>query len=116
MNVDEKGLHAQRFNSDDSIHIGIDVAGYPAFFVMTSDIYASTLQMARDDKEILRLQGSLPVKAIKQFAVKNLVDEMVITNPSRTRPRTPCGLQSLFYFSGCDNDRGIRKACSRYVG
>ena len=79
-NVDEKELYAQRFNSDDSIHIGIDVAGYPAFFVMTSDIYASTLQMARDDKEILRLQGSLPVKAIQQFAVKNLVDEIVITN------------------------------------
>ena len=78
--IDEKELYEKRFHSTDAIHIGIEVSGYPAFFLMTSDIYASALQIARDDKEILRLEGSLPAKAIRQFAIKNLVDEIVITN------------------------------------
>ena len=64
--VNERELYEKRFHSSDAVHIGIEVSGYPAFFLMTSDIYASALQIARDDKEILKLEGSLPVKAIQQ--------------------------------------------------
>ena len=40
----------------------------------------AALRVSESDKELLRLMRDLPTKAIEQFAVKNLVDEIVITN------------------------------------
>lgn len=78
--IDEKALYKDRFNAEESVHLGINVSGSPAFFVMTQDIYEAALRVSESDKELLRLMRDLPDKAIEQFAVKNLVDEIVITN------------------------------------
>ena len=78
--VDEKALYDKRFNAEESVHLGVDVSGNPAFFMMTQDIYEAALRVSESDKELLRLMRDLPPKAIEQFAVKNLVDEIVITN------------------------------------
>lgn len=75
-----ESLYKQRFNSENAIHLGIEVSGYPAFFLMVPEIYNSIVRISRADKEILRLSHSLPPKAIEQFTMDNLINEIVITN------------------------------------
>lgn len=78
--VDERTLYEDRFNAEESVHLDVNVSGSPAFFMMTQDVYEAALRVSESDKELLRLMRDLPPKAIEQFAVKNLVDEIVITN------------------------------------
>ncbi len=78
--VDEDALYQERFSSADAVHLGVPIAGNPGFFVMTPEIYKSVLRTTRADKELLRLIHTLPDKAIGQFAMNNLIDEIVLTN------------------------------------
>lgn len=78
--VDERALYENRFNAEESVHLDVYMSGSPAFFMMTQDVYKAALRVSESDKELLRLMRDLPPKAIEQFAVKNLVDEIVITN------------------------------------
>ena len=78
--VDEKALYAERFNAPEAVHLDVQVSGNPAFFLMTQDVYEAALRVSESDKELLRCMRDLPAKAIEQFAVKNLVNEIVITN------------------------------------
>ena len=78
--VDERALYENRFNAEESVHLDVYVSGSPAFFMMAQDVYEAALRVSKSDKELLRLMRDLPPKAIEQFAVKNLVDEIVITN------------------------------------
>ena len=73
-------LYADRFNAPEVVHLDVQVSGNPAFFLMTQGVYEAALRVSESDKELLRLMRDLPAKAIEQFAVKNLVDEIVIKN------------------------------------
>ncbi len=73
-------LYARRFGSASAVHVDVEVAGSPAFFVMTDAVYDAVVRLERADKEILRLSHALPGKALEQFALDNLIDEIVFTN------------------------------------
>lgn len=78
--IDEEALYEERFHSDEAVHIGIEANGYYLFFLMTPEIYRSIIRIAKADKEILRLSSKLPGKAIEQFTLDNLINEIVLTN------------------------------------
>lgn len=73
-------VYTMRFNSDHAYKVGMNVAGNPAFFVMSPQIYEAEIAAAKLDKEIYRLTLSLPGKAIQHYMESNLIDEIVITN------------------------------------
>ncbi len=79
-NTDAEALYAERFSADNAVHLDVQVEGYPAFFVMTNEIYEAIIRVSKADKEILRLTALLPPKAIEQFTQDNLIDEIVMTN------------------------------------
>lgn len=79
-NIDEEALYEERFHSDEAVHIDIEVNGHGLFFLMAPEIYRSIIRVAKADKEILRLSSKLPGKAIEQFTLDNLINEIVLTN------------------------------------
>ncbi len=78
--IDDEALYRDRIKSDEVVLLDIPIAGYPGFFLKTSEIYDSVVRTAKADKEVLRLYGALPTKAIEQFTTNSLIDEIVLTN------------------------------------
>jgi Fic family protein len=78
--VDAEALYRERFSAPNTIHLNLDVSGYPAFCVMDDSIYIKMLELAKDDKKILALTQALPGRALRQFAESTLIDEIVQTN------------------------------------
>ena len=72
--------YSKRFGSDEAIQIGIEINDKPAFFVMCNEIYGSIIRLMKADKNILNLTNDLPGKALHQFTIENLINEIVITN------------------------------------
>ena len=62
-------IYQSRFNNEQTVHLNFEVSGFPAF----SDIY-------KTDKSIKALREKLPEKAIDQFALRCLIDEIILTN------------------------------------
>ena len=78
--IDDEALYRDRIKSDEVVLLDIPIAGYPGFFLKTSEIYDSVVRTAKADKEGLRLYGALPTKPIEQFTTNSLIDEIVLTN------------------------------------
>lgn len=75
----EKEYH-KRFNSEYAVHIDFSINGYPAFFVLDPSFYHKTIEIYKTDKRIKELRHILPEKAIEHFALRCLVDEIILTN------------------------------------
>ena len=73
-------IYKERFNSDYTIHLNFLINGYPAFFVKAPSLYSKTIDIYKTDKRIKELRYKLPGKAIDQFALRCLVDEIILTN------------------------------------
>ena len=70
----------KRYNSEHSVHIDFSINGYPAFFVLEPSLYHKTVDIYKTDKRIKELRDLLPEKAIEHFALRCLVDEIILTN------------------------------------
>ena len=79
-NDEHKREYEKRFNSDDTIHLDIMIGENPAFFEQTAELYKLAASIERTDKIINNLEHSLPDQAINQFAMRCLVDEIILTN------------------------------------
>lgn len=75
-----KTVYEQRFNSEDSIHLGLKIDENEAFFCPTNEMYRKILAIERTDKVINELCLSLPEEAVEQFAARCLIDEIMLTN------------------------------------
>ena len=73
-------IYQQRRNSEYAIRLDFDVAGYPAFFVQTPEIFSMLAQILRMNKAVSNLCQVLPGAAIYQFSRRCLIDEIVLTN------------------------------------
>ena len=73
-------IYQQRWNSEYAIHLDFEVAGYPAFFMQTPEIFAMLAQILRMNKAVSNLCQVLPGAAIYQFSRRCLIDEIVLTN------------------------------------
>ncbi len=73
-------IYKNRYNSENAIHIDFEVSGFPAFFVLDNSLYSKSIDIYKTDKRIKELRDSLPVKAINQFTIRCLIDEIILTN------------------------------------
>lgn len=70
----------RRITGADCVKIDFQIGKNQAFFLRNCDIYEMAFEIARLDKDILRLSHALPDIAIEQYGKKCLIDEIVITN------------------------------------
>lgn len=75
-----EAAYNERFHSEYAHHIDFHIAEFPAFFVTTPEIQKRMLSIRKVDKKVFALCRSLPPKAIEQFSLRCLIDEIVLTN------------------------------------
>lgn len=75
-----KEEYERRFNSDSTVKLNIKIGDNQAFFCNTDELYKKIISIERNDKKINQLCAKLPPKAISQFAMRCLVDEIILTN------------------------------------
>ena len=73
-------MYKRRFSSIYTHHINFDIREWPAFFVVTPEIQSLMISIRKADKKVYQLCRDLPNKAIEQFSLRCLVDEIVLTN------------------------------------
>ncbi len=75
-----KKEYETRFNHKNTVHLSINIGENPAFFCMTTEIYKKLLSIERIDRGVSALCHRLPKAALRQFAERSLVGEIVLTN------------------------------------
>lgn len=75
-----QAAYAERFNSPYAHHIRFNIDDNPAFFVLTPEMHDRMMSIQKADKRIFAICSSLPKKAIEQFSLRCLIDEIVLTN------------------------------------
>lgn len=78
--IDDEELYKSRYESEFAIKVGCDVAGFPAFCVLTPELSMLLVQAAKIDKDVFRLICKLPDKAAEDYMNACLIDEIVLTN------------------------------------
>lgn len=73
-------IYNERYKSEHAVHLDFLIHDNPAFFVITPEFLQKTIDIYKTDKQIKILRDRLPEKAIDHFAIRCLVDEIVITN------------------------------------
>lgn len=71
-------MYKRRFSSIYTHHINFDIREWPAFFVVTPEIQSLMISIRKADKKVYQLCRDLPNKAIEQFSLRCLVDEIVL--------------------------------------
>jgi len=64
----------------DGVKTGIEINGYPSFYMQDIDVYKKILNIQRINDHILNGCRALPPVALNQYANKCLIEEIVITN------------------------------------
>ena len=72
--------YESRFNSEDTIHLPLNIGNDPAFICQTPEIYKRIIAVERLDEEVANLYYALPPIAIDQFTTRCLIDEILYTN------------------------------------
>lgn len=72
--------YIERFNSYLTVKLPIEIKGNQAFFVPVPEIQDAIIKIYKWDKGIGIVSRSLPTAALKQFASRSLVDEIMLTN------------------------------------
>lgn len=75
-----ESTYQNRFNDRDAVHLNFEINGVTAFVIQNTDVFRILLQIHKVDKQVESLCHSLPGAALRQFAQKCLVDEIVLTN------------------------------------
>lgn len=70
----------ERIASEDALRLALTIGGNDAFCLVNSEEYQLIVRAERLDKEINRLVAELPGKAIEQYTINCLIDELVLTN------------------------------------
>ncbi len=75
-----ESIYKARYNSDYSIHLDFLIHNTPAFFTLEPSIVHKIIDIYKTDKQVKALRDRLPEKAIDHFAIRCLVDEIILTN------------------------------------
>lgn len=75
-----KGIYEKRINDNNSIHFDFLINDNRAFVVEDKIIMSKIIDIYRMDKKIQKLCNNLPQKAVNQFEIKCLIDEIILTN------------------------------------
>lgn len=77
---DDRELFERRFADERTFHLDTRISGSQAFVCMAPEIYEAMIEAAHLDKQILRLELSLPGRALDSYRDSCLIDEIVLTN------------------------------------
>ena len=69
-----------RFQSPDTVHVKFHIGEHEAFFVENTAVLRLNVEIERLDKQVMKLSMQLPEVAKKQYSVKCLIDEIILTN------------------------------------
>lgn len=105
-----ESLYAERFNSEQCIHLDFTVNGNPAFFMETPDLLKTVISIERKKSRVALLKTMLPGVALNQFARKSLIDEIVITNNIEGVNSTRREIEDIL------DDLAARSSRSRFLG
>ncbi len=72
--------YERRFHDHAAHHIDFDVAGHPAFFIATEQINKTVVGIYKADKRVCLLSAELPRRAMGQYLLKCLIDEIKLSN------------------------------------
>lgn len=75
-----EAIYEARLNDPETVRLDFEINGWTAFVVQNSEVYRILLQIQKIDKQVQLLCKELPRAALRQFAQKCLVDEIVLTN------------------------------------
>ena len=75
-----KSLYESRINSSEVVKLGIEISGNEAFYLPCNEMYALLSNILRVDKQVSLIRAKLPEKAIHQFRMESLIDEIIMTN------------------------------------
>lgn len=105
--TDYESTYRERYNSEYTHHLDFDVSGNKAFFVVTPGIQRRMLNIQRTDKKVFSLCQLLPPKAIDQFTLRCLIDELVLTNSIEGVNSTRREIYDII--DGLDNNEKARR-------
>ena len=69
-----------RYNSPYAHHIAFKIGENPAFFILTPEMHETMMAIQKADKRVFAICSKLPGKAIEQFTLRCLIDEITLTN------------------------------------
>lgn len=75
-----KPEYERRFHDPDSVHLDFMIKDHPAFFLPNAFIYQKAYSIEKANNAINQLCSQLPELALHQFALRCLVDEIVLSN------------------------------------
>jgi len=75
-----KKLYLERFNSESSFHIDLNIGKHDAFFFGHPVIYEKVAFIYKQDREVLNSFSQLPPVAQEHYAKRCLIDEVQYTN------------------------------------
>lgn len=101
----QRAEYEKRFNCADSVHMDLMIGENPAFFVVTQDIYRLAMCIMRSDREVEKLNQSLPPVAIEHFTKRCLIDEIMQTNDIEGVRSTRRELGNILSNIGSDNKK-----------
>ncbi len=73
-----ESVYQERFAK--GVHLGIDINDNEAFYLRTPEIFERIIQVLKQERTINTLAQSLPGIALKQYANRCLIDEIMLTN------------------------------------
>ena len=73
-------IYRERFQSDAAAHLDIKIGNNLAFYVETTQALHTIISIVETENKLQALQRRLPGVALKQFSLRCLIDEIVVTN------------------------------------
>lgn len=75
-----ESIYQNRFSNESAIHLGIEISGNPAFFLITPEILQLSMEILRLNSSLAPLREVLPGKAFSQYRNTCLISEITLTN------------------------------------
>ncbi len=75
-----QSIYEKRFNSESTVKLDFKIGEWPAFFVITEKILELVDLIRKTDKELARVVDELPSRAVDQYMISQLLDEVKLTN------------------------------------
>ncbi|RKJ79709.1 Fic family protein [Butyricicoccus sp. 1XD8-22] len=75
-----QSIYENRFHSDSSIHLPINIHDFPAFFIVVPEMLETIVHILRMENHISALLALLPGHAKRQYRYSCLISEIILTN------------------------------------
>lgn len=107
-------IYEQRKNHEFSTHIPIKIHEHDAFFVYTPELVSLISSIHQADKQLQKISDELPRIAIKQFRMRNLINEVKLTNELEGVNSTRKEIKEILTTSSCIPKKRLQGLITKY--